>query len=184
MKTCMKSQIAGVVFTVGMLLGCQPSQPTTESAEPPAPAESAAQSVARTPADPRMAPDDPLQRLDEGMPERDTTPVDTKVTEVKLSNQGDTEKNTLGMPTSRFDAKDSVYAEILSEGTASEYTIYAKWIGADGTVLSDYGIKVNEAGPKRTVISLSKPDGWPQGQNRIELAINGAPQRTVTFEVQ
>lgn len=177
-----KPRIAGALLAAGMLLGCQPSQPSADNtertaSEQPAPAPS--------PSDPRPGPaGDPLQRPGDAMPERDTTPVDARITAVKLSNQGDTGKNTLGMPISRFDAKDSVYAEILSEGTAGEYTIYAKWIGADGMVLSDYGIKVNEPGPTRTVISLSKPDGWPPGQNRIELAINGAPQRTVTFDVQ
>jgi hypothetical protein len=34
------------------------------------------------------------------------------------------------------------------------------------------------------VISLSKPDGWPAGRNKVELAINGQVQRTVTFDVQ
>lgn len=118
------------------------------------------------------------------MPERDTTVVDTAIDAVTLSSEGDTEQNTLGAPATRFGPQDSVYAEIRSNGTASAYTIYAKWTGADGEVLADYGIKVNEAGPKRTVISLSKPDGWPAGRNKVELAINGQVQRTVTFDVQ
>jgi hypothetical protein len=118
------------------------------------------------------------------MPQRDTTPVDTTIDAVTLSAEGDTEQNTLGAPATRFGPKDSVYAEIRSTGTASAYTIYAKWTGADGEVLADYGIRVNEAGPKRTVISLSKPDGWPPGRNKVELAINGQVQRTVTFDVQ
>ncbi|MGV8932025.1 MAG: hypothetical protein ACOH1R_07955 [Luteimonas sp.] len=51
-------------------------------------------------------------------------------------------------------------------------------------MLADYGIKINKAGLKRTVISLSKPGGWPLGQNKIELAINGKALRTVTFETK
>jgi len=110
--------------------------------------------------------------------------VDTTIDDVKLSNEGDTEEGTLGIPTTRFAPTDSVFAEITSNGTASEYTIYAKWTDTEGTVLADYGIRINEPGPKRTVVSLSKPDGWSAGHNRIELAINGKTLRTVTFDVQ
>ena len=57
-------------------------------------------------------------------------------------------------------------------------------VTGNGTVLADYGMRVTEAGSSRTVISLSKPDGWPQGTHSIEIAINGQAERTVTFEVQ
>lgn len=119
-----------------------------------------------------------------GVPKRDTTPVDTKVAEVTLSSKGDTEKQTLGMPAATFGPKDTVYAEVQTSGTAAAYTLYAKWIASDGTVLADYGMRINEAGLKRTIISLSKPDGWPQGENKIELAVNGKLERTVTFMVR
>ncbi len=115
---------------------------------------------------------------------RDTTPVDAKLVNVRLSSQGDTGTNTIGMPTSVFARTDTVYAEIQTSGTAGHYTLYAKWRAADGTALSDYGVEINEAGPKRTVISLSKPDGWSPGTSSIELAINGKIERTVSFKVQ
>lgn len=124
------------------------------------------------------------ERLALELPKRDVTPVDVEVTSVKLSNQGDTENHTLDIPTASFDPKDTVYAEIATNGTASEYTVYAKWVAADGAVLSDYGMRVNEPGLKRTVISLSKPDGWPTGDNRLEIAVNGEPQQVVVFKVQ
>lgn len=171
----------GVAVMAAMLLGCQPSQPDSV----------ADKSEASTPAPQQQTPQAPPAGIDERMPDlaaetpaRDTTPVDTTIDAVRLSAEGDTEQNTLGAPTSTFGPRDSVYAEIQSNGTANEYTIYAKWIGADGNVLADYGIRINEAGPKRTVISLSKPDGWAPGENRIELAINGRVLRTETFRVQ
>lgn len=121
------------------------------------------------------------------MPEaqsRDDTTVDTRIVDVTLSNRGDTEKNIIGGPTSLFDPQDTVYAEVHSQGTAREYTLYAKWISADGNVLSDYGVKVNQPGDSRTLISLSKPDGLMTGENRIEVAINAQPARIVTFRVR
>lgn len=181
MNRRIKPRFGAATLIAALLLGCQPSQPesaadTSESSTP-----TPAQETRPAPA-PGM--EERMPDLAAEMPARDTTPVDTTIDAVTLSAEGDTEENTLGAPSSTFGPRDSVYAEIRSNGTASEYTIYAKWIGADGNVLADYGIRVNEAGPKRTVISLSKPDGWPQGENRIELAINGKVLRTETFRVQ
>lgn len=116
--------------------------------------------------------------------QRDTTPVDASVVGVRLSNQGDAEEGTLGMETSSFGPQDTVYAEVETSGTAGAYTLYAKWTAPDGTVLSDYGMSINEAGPVRTIISLSKPDGWEPGEGRIEIAINGKVEQTVPFQVR
>lgn len=175
--------LAGLALIASLLAGCQPQQ----SDETPAPEPVAEQPAVPgpVPAAPRASEqEDSLPSAMPGLPERDTTPVDAAIDGVTLSNEGDAEEGMLGSPKTRFAPTDSVYAEIKSNGTAGEYTIYAKWVDAEGNVLADYGVKIDEAGPKRTIISLSKPDGWAVGQNRIELAINGAAQRTVTFEVQ
>lgn len=146
------------------------------------------QAAASTPAPP-AAPARPGPDASPNLPEmaeskRDTTPVDAHLVNVRLSKQGDTELNTLGSPATTFGATDTVYAEVETSGTAGAYTLYAKWLAPDGTVLSDYGMRINEAGPKRTVISLSKPDGWATGQGTIEIAINGKIERAVPFQVQ
>lgn len=176
-----KPFLAAAAVATALLPGCKPPQPDdtaqapdTDTVTAPLPADTAPADAAAD-----LSPPPSAQP-----PARDTTVVDTVIDEVRLSARGDTEQNTLGVPTSTFDPKDSVYAEVTSNGTANAYTIYAKWIGADGTTLADYGIRVNEAGPKRTVISLSKPDGWPRGENRIELAVNGRVLRTVSFRVE
>ncbi|WP_169447773.1 hypothetical protein [Luteimonas mephitis] len=178
-----KLRLTGLVLVTGFLLACQPSQPVADTSDASTtPAQEQAPAAKLPPASAVDA--DSMRDPSSALPERDTTPVDTVIDAVTLSAEGDTEQNTLGPPKTHFGPKDSVYAEIRSNGTASAYTIYAKWTGADGEVLADYGIRVNEAGPKRTVISLSKPDGWPAGRNNIELAINGKTLRTVAFDVQ
>lgn len=183
----MSAKVFVPVLLCGLLLvGCGGSKPAEEAeVAPPAAADvtdDGAVPSARDPGERGM--DDMHRAMDrEEMHKRDATPVDTKVLAVKLSKQGDTEENTIGAPTTSFAPRDTVYVEIESQGTASEYTIYAKWIGADGEELADYGIKVNEGGTKRTVISLSKPDGWAPGENRIELAINANPTVIEVFRV-
>ena len=177
----MTSRLICITALALALAACKPTAP--ETAKPDAAATPTAEQPPAQPADP-MASEGGPERPDLAMPERDKTPVDAKVVNVRLSNSGDTEKHTLGAPTEKFGPKDTVYAEVETSGSAKEYTIYAKWMTADGTVLADYGMRVDQPGTKRTVISLSKPDGWPSGKNSIELAVNGKTERTVTFEVQ
>lgn len=169
--------IAALLLTV---VACKPSQDAAAPTADVPPADSAAAPVAPPDIGRADAPGFP----DAAQPARDTTPVDADVVGVRLSNQGDTENNTLGAPTTAFAPTDTVYAEVETSGTASEYTLYAKWMAPDGSELADYGMRIGEAGTKRTVISLSKPDGWAQGQGKIEIAINGELEETVTFDVR
>lgn len=162
-----------------LLAGCKPA-PEAEPAAGDAPAPPAPATVS-APAD-AARPDAP-GFPDFAPPARDTTPVDADVVGVRLSRQGDTEKHTIGAPATSFGPTDTVYMEVETTGTAAGYTLYAKWFAPDGTELADYGMRIAEAGPKRTVISLSKPDGWASGQGKVELAINGELEETVTFEV-
>lgn len=177
-----KLLIAAVSFAL-VLTACQRPAEPEKTAAPEKPRSAAAASGPADAVDGAVR-DPALAGPEAAMPERDTTPVDTRIVQVQLSNSGNTETNTFGMPTARFTPTDSVYAEVQTQGTATSYTLYAKWIGADDSVLAEYGMKVQEAGPKRTVISLSKPDGWPAGTNRIELSINGKLEKTATFDVR
>lgn len=176
----MMIRLCYLVLLAVALAACQrapqtPESPAATASTPPPPAAPAPAGP-----DPDASPNLP----DMAQPKRDTTPVDARLVNVRLSKQGDTEQNTLGSPATAFAPTDTVYAEVETSGTAGAYTLYAKWLAPDGTVLSDYGMRINEAGPKRTVISLSKPDGWAPGQGTIEIAINGKIERAVPFQVQ
>lgn len=176
----MMTRLCYLALLAVALTACQRAPQTPES--PAAPAASTPPPAAQTTAGPSSDASPSLP--DMAQPARDTTPVDARLVDVRLSKQGDTELNTLGAAAATFAPTDTVYAEVETSGTAGAYTLYAKWLAPDGTVLSDYGMRINEAGPKRTVISLSKPDGWAPGQGTIEIAINGKVERAVPFNVR
>lgn len=115
---------------------------------------------------------------------RDATATDATIVQVRLSNQGNPERNLIGAETRQFLPNETVYASVETTARQGGYTLYAKWIANDGSILSEYGTRVAEAGAQRTVISLSKPDGWASGDYRIELAINSQGGREVSFAVQ
>lgn len=171
-----------MVLAACTLVGCSRAPSDATTAGP----EQAATELTQRPSgmDGEPGPNRGLDGPEAVQHQRETTAVDAKVTSVRLSDQGDTEANTLIGSASRFGPKDTVYAEVETNGTANGYNIYAKWMAPDGSVLSDYGMRVNEPGMKRTVISMSKPDGWEKGTHSIEIAINGETQQTITFSVQ
>lgn len=167
----------GLITLIALVAACQPDAPQSSKTQATAP-----DGLDGSRPDAEIVPKQGSGMQEMAEQVRDTTPVDTRVVGVRLSNHGDTEQHMLGAPTTRFAPTDTVYAAIESEGTAKDYTIYAKWIGADGMELADYGIREDQAGRNLTVISLSKPDGWPKGTSRIEISVNGKLERTVTFQ--
>jgi hypothetical protein len=113
----------------------------------------------------------------------DTTPVDTQINDVKLSDNGDDKKLT-GLMTDQFKSTDGVFMSIRTQGTAAKYTLSSKWLTPTGETLTEYSQTLNSAGVNDTIFSLSKPDGWAKGQYKVELSINGKLLKTVPFTVR
>jgi hypothetical protein len=128
-------------------------------------------------ADSELRPQAPRKIVD------DTTPVDTLILDVKLSDNSDGKRLT-GIMTDRFKSSDGVFLSIRTKGTASKYTLSSRWLDPTGKRLTEYSQIIVNAGQTDTVFSLSKPDGWPKGRYQVELSINGKPLRTVPFTVQ
>jgi hypothetical protein len=154
------------------LAGCRREQAPAPPAAAPAPAPAAVDVPVPAPpidAVPRVVPD--------------ATPVDAHVVDVALA--ADRDDARIGHGRSRpFAPTDAVFLAVRTDGSASGYTLSAKWLAPDGSVLTEYGQAVGNAGSADTVLSLSRPDGWPAGDYRVELAINGQPARTVAFAVR
>ena len=113
----------------------------------------------------------------------DTTPVDTQVVDVKLSDNGDG-KTLTGTLTDQFKPSDGVFLSIRTRGTADKYTLSSKWLTPTGETLTEYSQQIATAGPTDTIFSLSKPDGWKPGKYQVELSINGKLMKTVPFTVR
>lgn len=166
--------------TLALLTACQDKQAPAPAAAQPAPADAVA--TAPRPADagkpgmPGMLPDMAPKIV------MDTTPVDTKITDVKLSDNAD-EKKLTGMMTSQFKPTDGVFMSIRTEGTAGKYTLSSKWLTPTGETLTEYSQAINAGGVNDTIFSLSKPDGWAPGEYKVELSINGKLLKTVPFNV-
>ena len=113
----------------------------------------------------------------------DTTTTDTtgmSVTSVDLGSAvGD--DNRISVPTTTFAGTDTIHASVVTDG-ASEGTLVATWTFQDGQVV-DTQEKVVPAGPQVTDFSITKPDGWPAGNYKLEISNGGMVVQTREFNV-
>jgi hypothetical protein len=87
-------------------------------------------------------------------------------------------------PTTTFGAKDTIYAAVATTGSASNATLGAKWTYQDGQTVNDSSQTIAPTGPAVTTFHISKPDGWPTGNYKVEISLNGSAVSSKDFTVQ
>ena len=89
-------------------------------------------------------------------------------------------------PTDSFGTKDTIYASVDTTG-AGTAVLRAKWTyrssGTDVLVRED-SQSVSPTGPATSEFHVSKPDGWPTGDYRVEISVAGNPAGSKTFTVK
>jgi len=88
--------------------------------------------------------------------------------------------NMIVSPSASFGAADTIHASVSTDGAGGLLT--ATWSYEDGQTV-DVQDKEVAAGPQTTDFSVRKPDGWPAGAYRLQVAINGKPVRAIGFSV-
>jgi hypothetical protein len=78
---------------------------------------------------------------------------------------------------------DTIYASIATEGAAPTATLKARWTYQDGQVVNESTQTIAPSGNARTEFHVSKPEGWPPGQYKVEVFLNGTPAATKDFQV-
>ena len=111
-----------------------------------------------------------------------TAPAVT-VTTVELGNQIGADKRVTKQITS-FAPKDTIYATVVTNGSAPSATLTAKWTYQDGQVVNESTKTIAPTGPAATEFQISKPDGWPAGTYKVEVSLNGRSTGTKEFEVK
>lgn len=170
------------VICVCLLAACK------REAEPAAPTD-ARGDTAGTSADTAAADEskrrgEPMGTGMPGVPAQYTRSVDVQLEKAAFSTSGSEKDDTVGTLTNTFAPRDSVYVDVLTNGTDGDYQITTRWIDPAGNLLLENGRVVAAAGPKHTVFSLSKPDGWQPGAHAVEITINGKVAGKHAFQVK
>jgi hypothetical protein len=87
-------------------------------------------------------------------------------------------------PAESFAPGDTIYAVVLTSGSASSATLTARFTYEDGQLVDESSQTIAPTGPAATEFQISKPDGWPPGDYRVEIRLDGAPAGSKVFSVK
>ena len=111
------------------------------------------------------------------------TGVGVRVSQVDMGRSLNADK-TINDNTDSFKPTDTIYASIVTEGTAATATLKARWTYQEGQVVNESTQTIAPTGDARTEFHISKPDGWPTGKYKLEVFLNGSSAATRDVEVE
>ncbi len=90
---------------------------------------------------------------------------------------------TIADKTDSFLPTDTIYVSVKTDGSQQGAKLQTKWYFNE-RVVEESAETIAATGPAVSEFHLSKPDGWPVGNYRIEVLVNGASAGTKTFDVK
>lgn len=166
MKTFHRNTLFAVLpLAAALALGACNKQ--GEPANAPAPTASSAQSGAGQPMN---------------APPSAAAPAAVSVTNVELGNAVGADQNVT-TPGTSFAPTDTIYASVSTTGTGTA-SLAAKWTYQDGQTVHEESKSIAPTGPATTAFQISKPSGWPTGNYKVEISMNGQPVGSKEFTVK
>lgn len=89
----------------------------------------------------------------------------------------------VAQPAATFAATDTIYASVVSEGSAPTVALTARWTYQDGQLVNESTQAIAPTGPAATEFHIAKASGWPTGRYKVEISANGAIVSTKEFAV-
>ena len=112
-----------------------------------------------------------------------TPASDFAVSSIDLGNSVGADMKVMS-PATTFATKDTIHASVATTGNATGANVTGKWLYQDGQTVHEDVKTVNTTGPATHDFSISKPDGFPAGNYKFELWVNGALAQTREFAVK
>ena len=106
-------------------------------------------------------------------------PLHVSTLQVGRSLNGD---RTVAIHTTRFKPDDTIYASVLTDRTGSS-TILARWSYA-GRVVTETQKAVSYKGQAATEFHFESAGGFPEGDYRVDIFVDGQPVASRDFRVQ
>jgi hypothetical protein len=82
-----------------------------------------------------------------------------------------------------FVPKDSIYASVETIGSGHA-TLAAKWTYNGGQTVHEDSRTLDAMGAQTTAFMISKPDGFPVGDYKVEISLDGKPVASKDFSVK
>ncbi len=110
------------------------------------------------------------------------SPVMVAVSGIQLGNAVAADKRVVA-PMTVFRPTDTIYAAVATTGSSAKSTISAKWTYQDGQVVHEESVSIAPNGANVTDFQISKSDGWPVGDYRVEVMLDAQPAGGASFRV-
>jgi hypothetical protein len=82
-----------------------------------------------------------------------------------------------------FKPNDTIYASIHTSGVSPSAKLGVKWTFQDGQVVDQSEQVIAPDGAAATEFHITKPDGFPAGNYKLEVFVDGSPVQTRDFKV-
>ena len=105
-----------------------------------------------------------------------------RVTDVQLGMSVGPDKK-VQTPMETFAPRDTIFVSVSTDGSSPSATLHVKWTYQDGQTVKDDSRTISTSGPAATEFSIQKPGGWPKGDYKVEISIDGQPASTKSFRV-
>ena len=104
-------------------------------------------------------------------------PAPFRVSSVDVGNAIGADKRVTS-PSATLAPSDTIYASVASTGAAPSVKLVARWTyGDEGQLVSEQSQMIAPTGPANSEFHISKPDGWPAGNYKVEILADGASGR-------
>src|SRR3546814_2322018 len=90
--------------------------------------------------------------------------------------------NKIAASGTSFAPKDTIYASIDTSGSGTA-TLAAKWTYQDGQTVHEDSKVLDTSGPATTAFMISKPSGFPAGNYKVDISLNGNPVASKDFSL-
>lgn len=111
-----------------------------------------------------------------------TASTEVKIADVQLGKRLGA-NSRIADATEKFGPRDTIYVVAVTEGTAPNATLTARWTFQDGQVVKEDSRSIAPSGTEATEFHISKPSGWPKGKYQVAIGLGSATQ-TKDFEVK
>jgi multidrug efflux pump subunit AcrA (membrane-fusion protein) len=145
-----------------------------ESAAPAPSATPPAAATAPAPAAPATSSTAPMAM--------NNAPATVTFSSVELGSTVDANNKILASGTS-FAPKDSINASVDTSGSGNA-ALAVKWTYQDGQVVHEDSKTINAMGPQTTAFMISKPGGFPAGNYKVDISLNGNQVASKDFSVK
>lgn len=105
-----------------------------------------------------------------------------RVTDLALGRAIDANRD-ITQATDDFRPADTIYAVVKTSGTTPG-ALVARWSYQDGQVVDQSTQNISPTGDASTEFHISKPDGFPTGNYKVEILLGGNVVDSEEFEVK